>query len=314
MKAVTYTKYGSPAVLKISNVETPTPQANEVLVKINNTSLTSGDRRIRAADPFVIRFNYGLTKPKHPILGHEFAGVIEAIGENVTEYQVGDRVFGSTDMRSGTHVEYITMPEDGVLTKSPDNISDAILATIPVGALTAVFFLNKMGDIKGKKIMIYGAAGSVGTFALQIAVLMRASVTVVCNSARNDAMKTLGAEKVIDYRTQDFKKLNEKYDHIFDAVGLSSFPKMKHLIKENGKFLTVAMNLSLMMQSLGARKTIEMGVTKQTKEDLIYLAKLVENEDLKPVIDREFDLDDIRAAHVYVDRGHKFGNVLININ
>lgn len=314
MKAAVYNNYGSPSVLRISNVEKPKVKADEILVKVNSTSLTSGDRRLRAADPFIIRFIYGINKPKNPILGHEFAGTVAEIGSEVKGFKVGDRVFGSSNLQSGTHAEYISIQENGVVTHSPENISDQQLATIPVGALTAIFFLNKMKDLGGKDIMIYGASGSVGTFAVQLAKLMGAKVTAVCSSSRTEAMKALGAVEVIDYKTADFKKLEKKYDHIFDAVGLAPFNKLKHLIKEKGKFVTVAMNLGLLFNSFSNKDTLEMGVTKQTKEGLIYLSKLIENEDLKPVIDREFDLDEIRDAHEYVDRGHKFGNVLINVN
>lgn len=314
MKAAVYTQYGNSNVVTIQNINKPEITENQVLVKIKKTSVTSGDYRLRKADPFEVRFFSGLLKPKHNILGHEFSGVIEETGSSVTKFKKGDRVFGSADLISGTHAEFMAFSENDILVHAPEDISDDHLAVTPVGALTAKHFLDQMGDLKGKKIMIYGAAGSVGTYAIQLAKIMGAEVTAVTSSKKSEAVKSIGADHVIDYKKTDMSKLNEKYDLLFDAVGLIKNSFINKILIKNGVFATVAINPGILIHKLFNSETTKIGVTKQSKENLEIISEYIKRGLINPVIDREFEFDQIRSAHDYVEKGSKLGNVLISIN
>lgn len=314
MKAAIYKQYGDTSVLSVSDVKKPQTESKDLLIKINYSSVTSGDWRLRKAKPFATRFVSGIIKPKHPILGHEFAGVVESKGSQVTKFKVGDRVFGSTNMVSGTHAEYIKIGENDIVAKSPENISDGQLAAIPVGALTALFFIRKMDDLKGKSILIYGASGSVGTYAIQFAKLFGANVTSVSSTNKIEAIKSLGSDQVFDYKKQKIENLAEKFDFVFDAVGKSNYNIMKRLLKPKGKFITVAINFSLLFQSFLKSSKVKLGITKQTQKDLELISELVAKGKILPVIDREYSLNEIRDAHNYVEKGHKLGNVILSIN
>jgi len=319
MKTIVYTKYGSPDVLQLKEVVKPTPKDNEVLIKIYATTVTSGDSRMRRADPFPIRLFNGLIKPKRIIiLGNELAGEIEAVGIDVKLFKKGDPVFGQAGMSLGTNAEFICLPEDGTLAIKPANLSYEEAAVIPFGGNTALHFLKKGNIRSGQKILIYGAAGSIGTAAIQIAKHFGAEVTGVCSTINLDLVKSLGADKVIDYTNEDFSQSGQTYDIIFDTTGKSPFSGCLKSLKPNGIYLrAVHMSLSSIVRGLwtsmtSSRKVIG-GVATELKENLVFLKGLVEAGKLKPVIDRNYPFEQIAEAHRYVDKGHKKGNVAITV-
>lgn len=315
MKAAKYTSYGKPEVVKMMEIPTPNPKENEILVKVIATTVTAGDWRMRAGNPFIMRFYNGFFHIKRTILGHEFSGVVESVGNNVSHLKKGDPVFGYTGSNAGAHAEYVVLNEIAVISHKPTKIEDTIAAALPVGASTALHFLKKANIKQGQKVLIYGASGSVGTYAVQLARHFGASVTAVCSKANSDLVQSLGAEKVIDYQKQDFTKGHEKYDIIFDAVGKTSFGKSKKVLNSGGAFLTVGMDISLLFQSITNAVTkkyrIISGVAKIKADELQFLTKLIENGVLKPVIDSIYSLSEIQKAHERAESGHKRGNIVI---
>ncbi|MCC8360194.1 NAD(P)-dependent alcohol dehydrogenase [Salinimicrobium sediminilitoris] len=304
MKAVIYEEYGPPEVLKLKQIEKPQPKENEILVKIHAATVTSGDVRLRSSDfpPLFwlpARLIFGLFKPKKKILGHEFAGVVEETGKNVSGFNVGDEVFGTTTMlKTGSYAEYICLPEKwkgGVLNLKPQNLSFHEAAALPVGAMTAIYFLEKAKLKNGQNVLIYGASGSVGSYAVQIATQKGSRVTGVCSTSNFEMVRSLGAENLIDYKKEDYSEGNEKFDIIFDAVGKTTKSKAKKVFKNGGIFVSI--------------KTM----TKEKDEHLKLIKEMAEKGILKPFIDRYFKLDEIVKAHEYVDRGRKKGNVVIDI-
>ena len=323
MKAVICTRYGPPEVLQLQEVEKPVPKHHEVLVKIRATTVTAADFRIRSftiPPPFWLpaRLVLGILKPKKPILGVELAGEIEAVGDGVTLFKKGDSIFAATLSNFGAYAAYTCLPADGPIAIKPANITYEAAAAIPVGARTALHYLKK-GNIKqGQKVLIYGASGSVGTYAVQLARYFGAEVTGVCSSTNLDLVKALGADKVIDYTDGDFTAKLERYDIIFLAVDKCPFWICnKHLNKE-GIYLNVTApvkSLGMMWTSMTSKKKIFVGENSiESAQDLRYLKGLVEAGILKPVIDRNYTLDQIVEAHRYVDKGHKKGNVVITVN
>lgn len=309
MKAVICTKYGPPEVLQFTEVEKPIPKDNEVLIKIHATTVHIGDTKIRRLEPGlgpikdlffkpIMRMIMGFTGPRKNILGMELAGEIESIGKDVKLFNKGDKIFAGTGMGFGAYAEYKCMPENGTLAKMPVNMSFAEAATVINGGITALFPLRRANIKKGKKILIYGASGSVGTFAVQIAKYYGADVTGVCSTANLELVKSLGADTVIDYTHEDFTQNDVLYDVIYDAVGKIQASKRKKSLKKTGTFINVL--------SLGGGFVTEV-------EDAIFLKKLIEGGHLKTVIDREYSLDQIVEAHRYVDKGHKKGNVVITV-
>lgn len=296
MKAVVYKKYGTPEVLELSDVPKPSPQKNEVLIKVHATTVTAGDWRLRKADPFLARIFNGLFKPKRVnILGFELAGEVEEVGEKVKSLKIGDPVFASCGLRFGGYAEYACLPENELIALKPSNISFEEAAAIPIGGLTALRLLKQAGIKPGDEVLIYGASGSVGTFAVQIARSFGAQVTAVCSTSNVDLVYQLGAEQVIDYKKEDFTLTERRFDVIMDAVGKTSKSATRHLMKPGAKYVSVV------------------GSPKAAPDDLQVLKGLLESGKLTPVIDRKYTLEQIREAHAYVESFRKKGNVVISV-
>jgi len=309
MKAVICTKYGPPEVLQLQKVKKPTPEDNQVLIKIHATTVHIGDTKIRSFKPGMgvfldllvkpmMRIMIGFRGPRKKILGMELAGEIESIGKNVTLFGQGDKVFASTELSFGTYAQYICLPENGLISPLPKNAGYREAAPLSNGGMTALLILEKANIQKGQKVLIYGASGSVGTFAVQLAKYFGTNVTGVCGSSNLDMVQSLGADKVIDYTQEDFTKNIEAYDIIFDAVGKLSASKCKKSLKKKGVYLNVL--------------TSSNGL-KLKPDNLLFLKKLMEEKKLVSVIDRSYTLEQIIEAHRYVDKGHKKGNVVINV-
>jgi len=318
MKAVICTKYGPPDVLKLEEVEKPTPKDNEVLIRINATTVTSGDSRIRQADLFLIRLIFGFTKPRNNILGGNFAGTVESIGNDVTLFKEGDQVFGSTGMSFGSYAEYKCLSENEVLAKIPSNMNYNESTAVIFGGLTALSFLQKAGIKSGQKVLVYGASGAVGTAAVQLAKYFGAEVTGVCSDANIDLVKSLGASKVIDYKKEDFSETDELYDIVYEAVGKTSISKGKKILKKNGIYIGGASGLlkgfsQLLWTAITSNKKIITGIAEESTENLVLLRDIIENGDFKAVIDKTYPLEEIVEAHTYVDKGHKTGSVVVTL-
>ena len=305
MKAIVATKYGGPEVLQLQEVEKPLPQDNEILIKVHATTVTAGDHRMRSFDVpplfwLPARITLGFTKPKQPIFGIELAGEVEATGKAVTRFKAGDQVFASTLTENfGAYAEYKCIPEGAMVAKKPVNITYEEAAAIPIGATTALRLLRKgntLASVRGQKVLIYGASGSLGTYAVQLAKYFGAEVTGVCSTSNLDMVKCLGADHVIDHTKEDFSAIEERYDVIFDTVG--KFPRSKYskVLTPNGIYVTIAKLDS-----------------KESMENLIFIKELIEAGEIKAVIDRCYPLELMVEAHRYVDGGHKKGNVVVTV-
>jgi NADPH:quinone reductase-like Zn-dependent oxidoreductase len=320
MKAVMCEKYGSADVLCIMDVPKPEPQDNEVLIKIHESLATPSDVASRKGEPAMIRLFSGLTRPKS-ILGTDLAGEVEAIGKDVTTFKTGDRVFGATSPNSAANAQYVCLPEDGVLAKVPDGLPYEATAGFCDAAMTALSFLRDTANVQsGQKVLINGASGAIGTFAIQLAKHFNAEVTGVCSIANIELVKSLGADHVIDYKKQDFTQESEAYDIIFDAVGKSSFSASKNALKSGGIYMTTVPDLAILLQMLwtglfGSKKA-KFAATglSQTREKLDFLKELLAAGKLKSIIDRRYPLDRIADAHRYIETGHKKGNIVITVS
>ena len=319
MKAIVWKKYGPPEVLQIQEIEKPTPKDNEVLVKIYAATVTKGDCEVRSSKfPLwlwlLMRIYIGLRKPKRvTILGQEFAGEIESVGKDVKLFKKGDQIFASTFF--GAYVEYICLPEDGVLAIKPNNMTHEEAATVPTGGFTALHFLRKGNIQSGQKVLINGAGGSIGTIAVQLAKYYGAEVTAVDSTRKLDMLRSIGADHVIDYTQEDFTKSGETYDVILNLISKSSFSGCIRSLKKKGIYLLANPTLSQIVRGkwtsrTSSRKVINKMATDNT-EDLIFLKELIEAEKIKSVIDRRYPLEQIAEAHSYVDTGQKTGNVVI---
>ena len=322
MKAIVYTKYGTPDVLQLREVEKPVPKDSEVLIKIYATTVTAVDCTFRRGEPLVGRLFSGLTKPRRATPGTEFSGVIEAVGSEVKQFEIGDEVFGTTN-GYGAYAEYICLPEEGsTLSIKPVNLSYEEAAACD-GGLTALPFLRDTGKLAScQEVLIYGASGSVGTAAVQLAKHLGAHVTGVCSPANLALVKSLGADEVIDYTSEDLTARSRTYDIIFDAVGKTSFSQCKSSLKKKGVFLEAALTSTILQQilwsSVFGNKKAKMAFTglrpaKERTRDLIFLKELFEAGYIVPVIDRRYPLERMAEAHQYVDTGRKKGNVIINV-
>jgi 2-desacetyl-2-hydroxyethyl bacteriochlorophyllide A dehydrogenase len=323
MKAVVYTEYGPPDVLQLKEVEKPTPKDNELLIRIYATTVTATDSIFRRGNQLSARAFTGFIRPKNSRPGDVLAGEIEAVGQDVTSFKPGDQVFGSTDTSFGAHAEYTCLPEEAPLATKPTNITYGEAAAVCDGALTALHFLRDKAKVQtGQKVLINGASGSIGTFAVQLAKQFGAEVTGVSSTRNLELVKSLGADKVIDYTQEDFTRSGQTYDVIFDTVGKSSFSRSKNALKQGGIYLSTVITPAIMLQMLwtsriGSKKAIiafaGLRSSSEKAEDLTFLKELIEAGKLISVIDRCYPLEQIAEAHRYIDKGHKKGNVVITV-
>ncbi len=311
MKAIVYTRYGPPEVLQVKEIAKPTPEDNEVLIRISATAVTAGDVRMRGANPWVARLFLGLLRPKNIRVGSELAGEVEAVGKDVSRFKEGNQVFGAS---RGANAEYMCVPEEGMLATKPANMTFEEAAAVPFGALSSLYFLRKGSIRRGQRVLIYGASGAVGTTAVQLAKYYGAEVMGVCSTANLDMVRSLGTDDVIDYTKEDFTR-PATYDLIFDTVGKSSFLSCMKSLKRGGVYLS-ALALAPIARRIWAAmsgKRVIAGIASPKTEDLVFLKEIIEAGKLRSVIDRRYSLDQIVEAHRYVDKGHKKGNVVISV-
>jgi NADPH:quinone reductase-like Zn-dependent oxidoreductase len=317
MRAVVHDRYGPPEVLRVEEVERPVPEEDEVLVAVHATTVTRSDCGFRAADPFFSRVFTGLRKPKRRIVGSELAGVVEAVGPRVSEFRVGDEVFG---LRSGANAEYVCVREAGALAHKPPGLSFEEAAALADGACIAIACLRKAGLGPGRSIVVYGASGAIGTAAVQIAKASGAHVTAVCDTKNLDLVRTLGADEVVDYTREDFTRTGRTYDVVFDAVGKHSFRRCRRSLEPRGTYIETDLGfmwhvplLALATRWLG-KKRVTLPVPKYSKEDVLFVEELVEAGKYRPVIDRTYPLEEVVEATRYVETGQKTGNVVLTLN
>lgn len=323
MKAIFYEKYGTPDVLTMKEVENPQPQDHQVLVKVHAASLNYGNLVLLKGEPFLARFAFGLTKPKYTIPGGDVAGRVEAVGKEVTLFKPGDEVFGDLSASGwGAFAEYVAVPESSLVLK-PAKITFEEAASVPMAAVTALQALRDKGHIQqGKKVLINGASGGVGTFAVQIAKSYGAEVTAVCSTSNVETARSIGADYVIDYKQEDFTKKKEKYDLVIAANGDHSITAYKRVLKPNGIFVHVGGSGKQMFQtmtlgpilSISGSKKMSSFLQRANKQDLLYVKELLEAGKIKPVIDRTYSFDEVQEAFRYFEKGHAKGKVVITIN
>ncbi len=322
MKAIVYTKYGPPDVLQLKEVQKPTPKDDEVLIRVYAATVIAGDCEARSFTFPIwfwlpLRIMLGLIKPKRPILGQELAGEIEAVGKDVKRFREGDQVFAATEICFGAYAEYKCMRADKTLAIKPANMTYEEAAAVPTGGLNALHYLRKGNIQSGEKVLINGAAGSIGTFAVQIAKSFGAEVTGVDSTRKLDMLRSIGADQVIDYTQEDFTKNGETYDVIFDVVGKSSYSRSVRSLKQNGRYLLANTQLTQMLRGLWtsmiSSKKVIFAFANPKTEDLIFLKELIEAGKIKSVIDRRYPLEQTAEAHRYVDTGQKIGHVVITV-
>lgn len=325
MKAMVYTKYGPPEVLQLTEVAKPVPSDNEILIRVRATTVTAADYRMRSfkvppAFWLFARLQFGILGPRHRVLGIELAGDIEAAGKSVARFRPGDAVFALSGASYGAYAEYLCLPEDGAVAHKPANMSYEEVATVPFGELTALFFLKGKGNIRsGQRVLINGASGGVGTAAVQLAKYFGADVTGACSTTNVELVKSLGADRVIDYTTEDFTKSRQTYDIILDAVGNLSVSRWKPLLTPNGILLAPVFGVTHLAQMfwttlVGGKKVIaavapDTGLT----DNMIFLKEIIEAGKYQAVIDRRYPFEQLPDAHRYAERGHKKGNVVVSL-
>ena len=331
MKAIVFTEYGPPEVLQLKEVEKPAPKDNELLIRNYATSVTYGDivtrkfSKISARDfhmplPFwlIAKMQFGFSKPKTTILGSEFAGEVESVGKDVKSFKQGDQVFGYLGQTMGAYAEYICMPEDGVVAIKPANMTFEESAVVPYGSIMALYLLREKGNIQsGQKVLINGASGGIGSAAVQLAKYYGAEVTGVCGTPRLEFVKSLGADKVIDYTKEDFTQSGETYDLIFDILGKSSFSRCKSSLSQNGRYLLASFKMGDLVQmlwtSITGSKRVICAIAPGSTEDLISVKEIIEAGKIKAAIDKSFPLEQTAEAHRYVEEGHKKGHIAITV-
>ena len=330
MKAIVYTEYGPPDVLQLKEMEKPAPRDHEIIIRNHATTVNIGDiwaRNFKEITPsrFTMplllwlpsRMYFGFTKPRINILGSEFAGEVETVGKGVKRFKKGDQVFGYRGQSMGANAEYLCVPENGLVAIKPANMTYEEAATVPYGALTALSLLRKVNIQRGQKVLINGASGGIGSAAVQLAKYFGAEVTGVCGAPRMVFVKTLGADKVIDYTREDFTKNGETYDLIFDILGKSSFSSCQNSLKRNGIYLLASFKMKQLFQMLWTSrrdgKKVICALSSESPEDLILIKKLVEEGKIKSIIDRRYPLEQTAEAHRYVEKGYKTGSVIITV-
>jgi NADPH:quinone reductase-like Zn-dependent oxidoreductase len=318
MRAVVHDRYGPPEVLRLEEVERPVPKDDEVLVRIHATTVNRTDCGVRAANPFITRFFTGLRRPKRQILGMELAGEVEAVGAAVSEFEVGDQVFGVNG--HGAHAEFVCMRESAPLAHKPADMTFDEAAAVCDGASLALACLRNAGLREGKSILVYGASGSVGTAGVQLAKYFGADVTAVCNTTNLELVRSLGADRVIDYTRDDFTRNGQTYDVVFDAVGKHSFRRCRGSLKPGGIYVETDLGfmwhvpaLALLTRWVGDKR-VRLGITRYTKNDVLFLKELIESGNYRAVIDRSYPLEDVVEATRYVETGQKTGNVVLTVN
>ncbi len=329
MKAIVCTEYGSPDVLQLKEVEKPAPKDNEIRIRIHAVSVGYGDVLVRNFKNMRSEFNmpslfwlparleFGFKKPKRPILGSEFAGEIEAIGNDVTRFKIGDPVFGYRGAAFGANAEYLCMAEDGMVALKPENMTYEEASTVPYGALTALSLLRKVDIQPGQKVLINGASGAIGSAAVQLAKHFGAEVTGVCGTPRLGFVKALGADKVIDYTREDFTQNGETYDLIFDILGKSSFSRCKRSLTKNGRYLLASFKtrrlFRMLWTSIASSKKVICALSNEKPKDLIFIKGLIESGKIKTIIDRCYPLEQAAEAHKYIEAGQKTGCVILTV-
>lgn len=321
MKAVFTTGYGSPEIFKIAEIKKPAPKENEILIKIHASAVTKADTMMRTGKPYIGRLMIGLFKPKNPIWGTGFSGTVEHVGNGVKKFKIGDKVFGENLKTMGTYAEYVTVEENGIVCHLPDQLSFEEGAGMCDGGVTSLNFLVNLGKIKaGQKVLINGASGALGTAAVQIAKYYGANVTAVCSSKNIPLVKDLGADQVIDYKTQDFTKQVGTYDLIYDTVGVRSFKECCQALKENGIYASPVLGIPLLnhviLSAVFGSKKAKFSATgalpeKEIKRLMGILLEIIDSGQLKGVIDKKYPLDQLVDAHKYIDQGRKKGNVVL---
>ncbi len=330
MKAVVYTEYGPPDVLHLKEMEKPAPRDNEILIRNHATTVNIGDiwaRNFKEITPsrFTMplplwlpsRIYFGFTKPSINILGSEFAGEVEAVGQGVTRFRKDDQVFGYRGQSMGANAEYLCVPENGLVAIKPANMTYEEAATVPYGALTALSLLRKVNIHRGQKVLINSASGGIGSAAVQLARHFGAEVTGVCGTPRLEFVKALGADKAIDYTREDFTKNGETYDLIFDILGKSSFSSCQNSLKPNGIYLLASFKMKQLFQMLWTSmrngKKVICALSSESPEDLVLVKRLIEEGKIRSIIDRRYPLEQIAEAHRYVEKGYKTGSVIITV-
>ena len=323
MRAAVFDQYGPPDVVHVEDVPKPVLKDDQVLVRVHAATVCAADWRLRSATPFVVRFVAGLSRPtRRRILGMEFSGIVESVGRRVTRFAAGDEVFGSPGFASGAHAEYVCMPETGMIGPKPANLSFPEAAGVLFGGGTALYFLRKAHVHAGDNVLVYGASGSVGVYTVQLAKHFGARVTAVCSAANLALVRSLGADDVVDYTTDDFSKAGPVYDIVYDTVGKSGTERSLKSLKRGGRYIRIAPSRSSMLAdmlesawiSISRPVKVISGVSRVTSDDMALFKQLFESGKLRTVIDRCYPLDQIADAHRHAESGHKKGHVVVLMN